>query len=84
MIKGDEKNRGKGNIEILQHISKGKDGNIRSVKLRCKKAILERAIQHLYPMELACSSYKAPKEVVLDPNALVLLNEMKQLVIMNE
>ena len=84
MIKSDEKNQGNRNIEIFQHISKGNDGNIRSVKLRCKKAILERAIQHLYPMELACSSYKAPKKVVLDPNALVLLNEMKQLLIMNE
>ena len=51
LIKGDEKNRGKWNIGIVQQINKGKDGNIRSVKLRCKKAILERAIQRLYPME---------------------------------
>ena len=69
MIKGDEKNRGKWNIGIVQCINKGKDGNIRSVKLRCKKAILERAIQHLHLMELTCSSYKPPKKVVLDPNA---------------
>ena len=69
MIKGDEKNRGKWNIGIVQHINKGKDGNIRSVKLRYKKAILERAIQYLYPIELTCSGYKAPKEVVLDPSA---------------
>ena len=69
LIKGDENNRGKWNIGIVQHINKGKDGNICSVKLRCKKAILQRAKQHLYPMELMCSSYKAPKKVVLDPNA---------------
>ena len=31
--------------------------------------IWERAVQHLYPMELTCSNCKAPKEVVLDPNA---------------
>ena len=62
LIKGDEKN---------QHINKGKDGNIRSVKLRCEKAILERAIQHLYSMELTCSSYAAPKEVIWNPNARV-------------
>ena len=49
-------------------INKGKDGTIRSVKLQCKKAILERAIQHLYPMGLTCSSYKAPKEVILHLN----------------
>ena len=48
LIKGDEKNRGKWNIGLVQHINKGKDGNIHSVKLRCKKAILERAIQHLH------------------------------------
>ena len=71
MITGGEKNRGKWNIGIVQHINKGKDGNIHSVKLPCKKAILERAIQHLYPMELTCSSYTAPKEVILDPNARV-------------
>ena len=39
------------------------------VKMRCKKAILERGMQHLHPMELACSSYTAPKEVILDPDA---------------
>ena len=69
LINGDEKNRGKWNMGIVQHINKRKDGNIRSVKLRYKKATLERAIQHLYPMELTCSRFKAPKEVVLDPNA---------------
>ena len=68
LIKGDEKNRRKWNIGIVQHIKKGKDGNIRSVKLRCKTAILERVLQHLHPMELTCSSYEAPKEVVLYPN----------------
>ena len=41
LIKGDQNNRGKWNIGIFQHISKGKDGNIHSVKLRCKNAILE-------------------------------------------
>ena len=33
LIKGDETNRGKWNIGIVQHINKGKDGNIHSVKL---------------------------------------------------
>ena len=74
LMKGDEKNRGKWNTEIVQHINKRKDENIRSVQLRCKKAILERAIQHLYPMELTCSSYKAPKEVILDPNERVFFS----------
>ena len=51
-INGDEKNQGKWKTRIVQRINKGKDGNIRSVKLQCKKAVLERVTQHLYPMEL--------------------------------
>ena len=47
LIKGDAKNRGKWNIGIVQNINKWKDGNIRSAKLWCKKAILEQAI-HIY------------------------------------
>ena len=31
--------------------------------------MLERVTQHLYPMELMCLIYEAPKKVVLDPNA---------------
>ena len=33
LINVDKKNRGKWNIGIVQHINKGKDGNIRSAKL---------------------------------------------------
>ena len=84
LIKDEEKNRGKWNIGIVQHINKGKDGNIHSVKLRCKKTILERAIQHLYPMELTCLSYKAPKEVVLDPNARDFSSKRNAAVAANE
>ena len=61
-----------------------KDGNNRSVKLRCKKAILERAIQNLYSMELTCSSDKAPKEVVLESNARDFSPERNTVVAVNE
>ena len=84
LIKGGEQNRGKWNIGIVQHINKCKDGNIRSVKLRCKKAILERAMQHLYPMELTCSIYAAPKEVILDPNVRVFSPRRNAAVAANE
>ena len=84
LIKGGEKNRGKWNIVIVQHINKCKDGNIRSVMLRCKKAILERAMQHLYPMELTCSIYTAPKEVILDPNVRVFSPKRNAAVAANE
>lgn len=54
LIKGDEKNRGKWNIGIVRKLNKGRDGVIRSAKLQTGKSILERALQHMYPMELSC------------------------------
>ena len=47
------------------------------VKMRCKKAVLERGIQHLHPMELTCSSYTATKEVILDPDAQVFFSSKR-------
>ena len=38
--KGDEKNRGTWNIEIVQHINKGKDGNILIGYIRAAKVYL--------------------------------------------
>ena len=56
MIKGDEKNRGKWNLEIIENIFMGKDNIIRSLRIRTRKSIIERPIQLLYPMELPCDS----------------------------
>ena len=35
----------------------------------CKMAILERALQQLYPILMTCSNYEAPRNVVWDPDA---------------
>ena len=35
----------------------------------CKKEILERALQQLYPIVLTRSNYEVPKNVVWDPDA---------------
>ena len=56
MIKGDEKNRGKWKIGIIENIFMGKDNIIRSIRIRTGKSIIERPIQLLYPMELHCDS----------------------------
>ena len=54
LIQNDEKNRGKWNIGVVVSLIKGKDGVLRAARLRAGKLYLERAVQHLAPMELAC------------------------------
>ena len=54
IIKGDEKNRSKWNIGIVVSLITGSDGVVRGARLRAGKNRLERAVQHLYPMELSC------------------------------
>ena len=54
MIKGDHKSRGKWTIGVVTKTYVGKDGIVRAVELRTSRCILERAIQHLYPLELFC------------------------------
>ena len=56
LITGDEKNRRKLRIGIIEHIFMGKNHTIRSIKVHTKKNIIERPIQLLYPMELHCGS----------------------------
>ena len=53
IIHSEEKNRGKWPLGIVQQLYGGRDGVIRAVKLRTGKSILERPIQHLYPLELS-------------------------------
>ena len=68
LIKGDSKNRGKWNIGIVLDLHIGKDGEIRAVKLRVRDLIIERPIQHLYPLELSCD-INTVNHVDLDVNA---------------
>ena len=57
LIQSDERNRGKWNIGIVVDLIKGKDGVLRAARLRAGKSYLERAIQHVAPMELSCDCY---------------------------
>ena len=56
MIKGDEKNRGKWKIGIIEHIFMDKDNTIRSIRRRTVRSVIEIPIQLLHPMELHCDS----------------------------
>ena len=44
LIKGEEKNKGKWSIRIVEELYKGKDDVIRSVRLRTPKSHIERSI----------------------------------------
>ena len=58
IIHSEEKNRGQWPLGIEEQLYGGRDGVIRAVKLRTSKSILERPIQHLYPLELSCDDPK--------------------------
>ena len=54
IIKDEEQNRNKWKMGIVEELISGRDGMIRAAKLRAGKGTLERAVQHLYPLELTC------------------------------
>ena len=50
-IQGDQWDHGRWNIGIVMKPNRGRDGAVRSARIKCGKSMVERAIQHLYPME---------------------------------
>ena len=54
IIKGEQRNRNLWRLGIVTELCKGKDRIVRAAKIRCGKSELERAVQHLHPMELHC------------------------------
>ena len=68
VIQSDERNRGKWPLGIVEELYKGRDGVVRAVKLRAGKTYLERAVNHLYPLELSCDRTESVP-VQLDPKA---------------
>ena len=69
MIKGEEQNRAQWNIGIITEVYPGKDYKVRVVKLRAVKSYLERAVQHLYPMEISCDVAPSTEEPTINVNA---------------
>ena len=68
LIQSEERNRGKWNIGIVVKLVKGRDGVVRGARLRAGKSYVERAIQHLCPMELSCDVRDA-QPMELNPRA---------------
>ena len=50
-----EKNRAKWNLGIVDQVFPGRDGVVRSVRLRAGKSYLDRPVQKLYPLEMSVS-----------------------------
>lgn len=70
LVRSDSKNRGKWPIAVVQQIYPGRDGHIRAVKLRTSKGVIERPVQHLYPLELQCEpTVPAGADQQLNPDA---------------
>ena len=76
IIKGDEKDRNQWKLGIVEEPIPGKDGIVRAVRLRAGKNHLERAVQHLYPLELSCDREEANNR--LNPEHLLFDREEMQ------
>ena len=70
IIKSVERKRSCWPLGIIEELIVGRDQVVRDAKLRVGKSVLERAVQHLYPLELACDKTPPPnKPTPLNPRA---------------
>lgn len=69
IVKTDNKNRGTWPLAIVNEVYPGSDGVIRTVQLRTAKSMLERPVQHLYPLELECDLCTPVADPRLNPQA---------------
>ena len=70
LVKSEEKNRGKWLLGVVREIFPGRDGILRAVRVETKNGFLDRAVQHLYPLELSCDMIPKPEEKKLNPEAV--------------
>jgi hypothetical protein len=59
LIRSEDRNRNNWPMGIVERLFEGKDGVVRAVRLKSGRDRLERAIQHLYPLELSCDGVAA-------------------------
>ena len=69
LIHAEDKNRGKWSIGIVECLIKGRDGVVRAARVKTRKTVVERAVQLLYPLELACERERAVQTRELNPQA---------------
>ncbi|KAK3713707.1 hypothetical protein QZH41_008034 [Actinostola sp. cb2023] len=60
IVKSEERNRNHWPLAIVTELYTGRDGVVHAAKLRKGKGHIERAIQHLYPLELSCDGEPVP------------------------
>ena len=71
LIHSEDRNRGKWPLGIVETLHSGSDGVVRGVKLRTGGGHLERALNHLYPLELSCDRTPLIPQGQLNPEAPV-------------
>ena len=69
IVKADNKNRGTWPLAVVSETYTGKDGVIRGVELKTANGKLERPVQLIYPLELACDTKPKQNEPSLNPEA---------------
>ena len=61
-------------LSIIEELIIGRDQVVRGAKLRVGKSVLERPVQHLYPLELVCDRTPPPdKPTLLNPGVPTFL-----------
>ena len=68
IVQAKERNRGKWPLGIVENLIVGTDGVVRGAVLRSGKSRIERAVQHLYPLEFSCDRPR-PHLAELNPQA---------------
>jgi hypothetical protein len=66
IVKEDQKPRNLWRLAVVKQLVTGRDRVVRAVKLKTGNGHLERAVQHLFPLELSCDAQETPE---LNPEA---------------
>ena len=69
LVKSKERNWGKWKLEVVDTLIGGRDGVVKAVWLRSGRSFIERPIEHLYPLELACDVSTQRKVIPLNAEA---------------
>jgi len=69
IVKSAERNRNCWPLGIIKALIVGRDQVVRGAKLRVGKNDIERAVQHLYPLELSCDKTVPANPIPLNPSA---------------
>ena len=67
IIYGEERNRGKWPLGIVQELYPGRDGVIRAAKIKTVNGHLDRPVHLLYPLELSCDVSPSTIDDQLNP-----------------